>query len=382
MHSASFAPPPLATEDATRLDKLYGTLKGHLNSFVGYPCNQEFDYRELYRFLEFSINNIGDPFADSIFRLNTYEFEREVVAEVADLCKGTMDDLWGYVTSGGTEGNMYGIYLARETHPDGIVYYSEHTHYSAVKIVRALGCRSIMIRGRDDGRIDLDDLRETLRLHRDTPPIIFANAGNTMHQAVDDIPGIQQIFRDLAITRHYLHVDAAFSGLILPFVKDAPPWNFAAGADSMAISGHKLLGSPVPCGVVLANRNHVSRIARSIEYVGCMDTTIAGSRSGISPLIMWTALKRYGRDGLGQMVQSCFDRADKAIALFAEHGIEAWRHPHAITVVFPCPSEDILRKWQIAPQGTIAHIIMLPHLHDDMLEALVNDIASNPVPIR
>ena len=80
-----------------------------------------------------------------------------------------------------------------------MVYYSEHTHYSAAKIVRVLGARSIMIRGRDDGEIDYDDLRETLKIHRDVPPIILANIGTTMHGAVDDLAKIRAILKELAI---------------------------------------------------------------------------------------------------------------------------------------------------------------------------------------
>ena len=32
-------------------------------------------------------------------------------------------ETWGYCTNGGTEGNMYGLFLAREIYPKGIVYY-------------------------------------------------------------------------------------------------------------------------------------------------------------------------------------------------------------------------------------------------------------------
>ena len=35
--------------------------------------------------------------------------------------------------------------------------------------------------------IDYDDLRETIRIHRDAPPIIFANIGTTMKEGIDDI---------------------------------------------------------------------------------------------------------------------------------------------------------------------------------------------------
>ena len=67
----------------------------------------------------------------------------------------------------------------------------------------------------EDGRIDLEDLRETIRIHRDVPPIIFANVGTTMKGATDDIAGIRQIFDDLAIPSHYIHADAALPTSLL-----------------------------------------------------------------------------------------------------------------------------------------------------------------------
>jgi len=40
--------------------------------------------------------------------------------------------------------------------------------------------------------------------------------------------------------------------MILPFVPHPQPWDFRAGIDSISISGHKMIGAPLPCGVVLA----------------------------------------------------------------------------------------------------------------------------------
>ncbi|WP_218279902.1 pyridoxal-dependent decarboxylase [Verrucomicrobium spinosum] len=103
--------------------------------------------------------------------------------------------------------------------------------------------------------MDYSDLRETLRIHRDVPPIIFANIGTTMKGAVDNLHKIRAILDELAITNAYLHADAALSGMILPFVADPQPWDFAGGADSISISGHKFLGSPLPCGVFSRGNN-------------------------------------------------------------------------------------------------------------------------------
>ena len=125
-----------------------------------------YDYSALWPFLQYSANNVGDPFHDSNFRPNSYEIEREVVHLFADLMRLERDQAWGYVTSGGTEGNMYGLYMGRELFPDGVVYFSQDTHYSVVKILSVLKIRNIMIRSQDNGEIGL---RRPLRDHPHQP---------------------------------------------------------------------------------------------------------------------------------------------------------------------------------------------------------------------
>jgi histidine decarboxylase len=366
----------LATEDRICLDELYDRLQTHMETYVGYPCNADFDYSELFPFLKCPINNLGDPYVPSNLQVNTHEFEREVVETLCKLTSAAVDSTWGYVTNGGTEGNMYGLFLARELHPDGLVYYSEDTHYSVSKILRLLKVRSIMIKSAPDGGIDLDDLRETIKVHRDVPPIIFANIGSTMKGAVDDLESIHVMLRDLAIPRFYIHADAALSGMILPFVEQPQPWSFADGIDSISISGHKMIGSPIPCGVVLAKRKNVERIARSIEYVGTLDTTIMGSRNGITPLILWYAFRMLGLDAFRHRIQHCFDVADYAIRCLNGIGLKAWRHKNSVTVVFLRPSPHIVRRWHLAAQGDIAHVITMPHVTRDHIDELVAEVSA------
>lgn len=368
--------PGLAPEDQRRLDELFEKFE-HLNPrSIGYPCNQTWDYSSLFRFLQFSANNIGDPFQGTLFKMNTHDFEREVVAEFARFTQADPDDHWGYVTAGGTEGNMYGLYLARELHPEGIVYFCEQSHYSVAKILRLQHTRNIMIRSLPTGEMDYDDLRESIRIHRDVPPIIFANIGTTMRGAIDNLDRIKEIFEELAIPSHYIHADAALSGMILPFVDDPQPWNFADGVDSISISGHKLIGAPLPCGIAMARKAHVDRIARSVEYVGVNDTTIMGSRSAFSPLILWYALKKLHEEGLAKIVNRSLELADYAIVKLAEIGVEAWRNKNSITVIFPRPPEALMGKWVIAPHGDIGHIITLPHVSREIIDSFVSDYAA------
>ena len=364
----------LQAETRQRLDELRSTFDALAGDFVGYPTNQDFDYSALLPFLSYCLNNVGDPFHDSNFSTNTHEIEREVILRFADLLRLPREEAWGYVTNGGTEGNMYGIFLARELFPDGIVYFSEDTHYSILKITRVLNTRNIMIKSQVNGEIDYDDLRESIRINRDVPVIFMANIGTTMKGAVDDVSRVREIFSDLAITNHYIHGDAALSGMILPFVDDPQPYTFPEGFDSISISGHKLIGAPIPCGVALTRQEYVNRIARSIEYVGVMDTTLTGSRNGITPLMLWLAWERYGIEGFRELVTRMLSVAEYGVEHFNSLGIPAWRNRNSATVVFPRPPADIIEKWQLAPQDAIAHLITMGHVTRDHIDRLGDEI--------
>jgi histidine decarboxylase len=368
---------PLQPDLQQRLNEFLQFLQVEAEHFLGYPCTRRFDYTPLYPFLGLPMNNLGDPFVESRYHLNSHEYEREVVRYFAGLTHANPDEIWGYVTNGGTEGNMYGIYIARETFPDGLVYYSEATHYSVPKILRIVHARNIMIKSQKNGEIDYQDLAETIRIHRDVPPIIFANIGTTMTGAVDNIDKIKQIMQDNAIPRYYIHCDAALSGMILPFVKHPQPFDFNAGIDSISISGHKMIGSPIPCGLALARKKHVDRIARAIEYVGTLDTTVTGSRNAITPLFLWYAIHTKGSDGFREIIHYCLNMAKYAVKLFRKAGIPAWRNKNSITVVFPKCSESILDKWQLASQYNIAHVITMPHVETRHIDNLIADIVTS-----
>lgn len=370
----TFSLPP---HDRQRLDALLVRLAEDAGRMIGYPGTHLLDFNELRPFTDHCLNNIGDPYMESNFRLNTHDFEREVIAWFTDILRASDTKVWGYVTNGGTEGNMYGLYLARELLPNGIVYYSEDTHYSVSKILRMVNARSIMIKSRPDGEMDYDDLAATVSIHRDVPPIIFANIGTTMRGAVDDLARIRRILKDRAIKNYYIHADAALGGMILPFVSDPQPFGFDAGIDSISISGHKMPGVPMPCGVVIARQENVSRIASSVEYIGTSDTTLSGSRNGLTPIYLWHVIKTLGKEGFKEIITDCQEKAEYAINLFAKSGVKAWRHKNSLTVIFPRQAENILKKWQIATQKDEAHLITMPHVTRENIEAFIREYAQS-----
>ena len=364
----------LPRTDQMQLDRLQERLEQVAAREIGYPVAFDFDYSALEPFLKFSLNNAGDPFTPMTYLLNTHDFEREVVSFFADMARAPPDQWWGYVTNGSTEGNLYGLYLARELLPDGIVYFSQDSHYSVGKNLHFLNMRHIMIRSQSNGEMDYEDLRETLRIRRDAPPIIFANIGTTMKEGRDDLNVISGILDDLAIENRYIHCDAALVGGYAALLNPPPAWDFEDGADSIAISGHKFIGSPIPCGIVLARRAHVERIGHSVAYIGSVDTTISGSRNGFTPLLLWYAIRSLGREGLQRRIDESLQVAAYAEEQFQAIGVAAWRNPQALTVVFPQPPKAVRDKWQLASAGGFSHLICMPHVNREQIDQLINDI--------
>lgn len=351
-------------------------MQGQADHLLGYPSARDYDYRWLAPLLNLPFNNIGDPFVEGTMHVSSRDFEREVIEFWAELFRAPKDNWWGYVTNGGTEGNLYGLYLARESFPDGIVYYSQDTHYSVSKNLHFLNMRNIMIRALPNGEIDYDDLRETLRINRDLPPIIFANIGTTMTEARDDIAKICEILKELAIPAHYIHSDAALCGAYAPFLDPKPSFDFADGCDSIALSGHKFIGAPMPCGIVIARKSYVNKIARSVAYIGNLDTTVTGSRNGLTPLLLWYATESLGAEGLKTRIAESLEMTEYTINALRDIGIDAWSNPNALTVVMPQLDDNIIDKWQLATANGISHIMLMPGIARDHIDALCRDIAN------
>jgi len=150
------------------------------------------------------------------------------------------------------------------------------------------------------GEIDYDLLSEAIDRNRDRPVIMNVNIGTTVKGAVDNLDRILRILKNLDIPRErfYIHCDGALFALMMPFIDYAPEITFAKPIDSIAVSGHKMLGCPMPCGVALCRKEHVEKVEQHIAYLNSVDTTITGSRNGQVALYMWYSLRKKGLSGI------------------------------------------------------------------------------------
>ncbi len=357
-----------------KIKETYNRLKKNSETILGYPVARGFSYQEFAPFLDLCINNVGDPEIQSTSAMDTKEIERECIAFFANMLSATMKDVWGYITNGGTEGNLYGLYLARENFPNAVVYYSEATHYSVHKNLHLLNVDNIVIKSQENGEMDYSDLEQVLMMHRHRPAIFFLNIGTTMTEAIDNLDEVKRIINNYAIKDYYIHCDAAFLGLVAPYRNPKPKFDFAENVDSIAISGHKFIGSPIPCGVVLAKRKHRNRIGNAISYIGTMDTTITGSRNGLTPLFMWYFIKKYGKEGLKKQIRESLELACYTEKKLSEIGVKAWRNKDALTIVFNKPSEFLCKKYQLASEKNIAHIICAPGVKKEEINMFLKDL--------
>ncbi|TSJ35938.1 histidine decarboxylase [Mucilaginibacter corticis] len=364
----------LLEQDQIRLDNYISKVKERAAQFLGYPIAVDFNYDELLPLLRYPLNNVGDPTVESTYDLNSRSLEMEVLAFFADLFRARAGEWWGYVTNGGSEGNLYGLYVARELYPKAMVYYSEATHYSIQKNISLLNMPSIVIRTQENGEIDYEDLCNTIKLNRHLPVIMVANIGTTMTEAKDDIIRIKSIFKENAIAASYIHCDAALTGCYAGFLEPKPPFDFRDGADSIAISGHKFLGSPIPCGAVIVKKIYRDRIGREVPYIGTLDTTISGSRNGHSPVFLWYRIRQLGLDGIKRRIEESLELAAYTITQFQSIGITARRNENAITVVFPQPSQQVILKWQLATDAGRSHILCMPGVKKQHIDLLIADI--------
>lgn len=361
------------------LNKEYNEFVKIKNNISGYPENQKFFYKNIKKFLNLSLNNVGDSFSASNYPLNTLNYEAEVISYIADLYN-KKSDYWGYITSGGTESNLFAIHLARSKFSKAIVLFSEHSHYSVLKSAKVTRSKYSMVSVLSNGEINYEDFSEKVQAHSKSPLIIVLNLGTTMTGAIDNIKLIKEILIKNNVSKYYIHCDAALHGFLLPF-SNIPESICLDEIDSISISGHKFIGSPLPCGIFLTHSHTINIIKKNIDYLKANDCTLLGSREGISALILWNAIKQNTKEEFQKLVDYCYELCEYAVAKMLKVGISAWANRFSPIVVFPRPTDETIKKWSIAPYKNIAHIITMPHMTrkkiDQIISDLVNDMKKN-----
>uniref|UniRef100_A0ACD5UBD3 Uncharacterized protein n=1 Tax=Avena sativa TaxID=4498 RepID=A0ACD5UBD3_AVESA len=231
------------------------------------------------------------------------------------------------------------------------------------------------------GEIDCADFGRKLFENKDKPAIINVNIGTTVKGAVDDLDLVIETLEKLGFeNRFYIHCDGALFGLMMPFVKLAPKVSFKKPIGSVSVSGHKFVGCPMPCGVQITRLKHIKALASNVEYLASRDATIMGSRNGHAPIFLWYTLNRKGYRGFQKEVQKCLRNAHYLKGRLKDAGISAMLNELSSTVVFERPKdEEFVRRWQLACEGNISHVVVMPSVTINKLDSFLNELVEKRV---
>ncbi len=227
----------------------------------------------------------------------TISMEREAVGMMASLLGNPGGS--GFITTGGTESNLASMRLARnngrQAEPEIIAPVTMHFSFR-------LGAELMKIKLVE---VDVDNETYLPRIE-DVEKAITPRTVGLVCSAPGGNFGILdpiEAFAELAWRKGlYLHVDGAFGGFILPFMRDLgypiPPFDFSLkGVSSMMTDGHKLGLLPIATGFFIARD---ASLFEAIPTESTLIHTTSSTKPGARAAGAWATFRNLGREGYRQ----------------------------------------------------------------------------------
>jgi tyrosine decarboxylase/aspartate 1-decarboxylase len=271
--------------------------------------------REAYiRFLE---TNLGDPELCP----GTREIESRFLQFISKLLHAPTTAV-GQIVSGGTEGNITAMWIAKMLSKKREVLLPESAHFSFQKISSLMNLKLVEVPLTKEYVIDVKQLKKKISTRTTA---VVGLAGSTELGTIDPIPELSEICDNEHI---FLHVDAAFGGFVIPFLKQLhyqiPDFDFQLkGVSTISIDSHKMGYAAIPLGTLMIRKKHwLESISVESPYISTeKQAGILGTRSG-APVAAAYAVTRYlGMDGYRNMVKSCMDVTSYAEKRITELGL-------------------------------------------------------------
>jgi aromatic-L-amino-acid/L-tryptophan decarboxylase len=267
------------------------------------------------------------------------ELETVVVAWLRDAL-GLPDTFGGLLTDTASTSSLIALAAAREAcgldaAANGLVapgrageprvYASAEAHSSIEKACMTLGLGRVSVVKvpvNDDYAMDADALAmaiETDHTAGRCPVAIVATIGTTSSTSVDPVGVIADIAAREGV---WLHVDAAYAGVVALLPDRRAPFAGWERADSIVINPHKWLFTPLDASLLLTRRLDQLRAAFSLvpEYLRTLDRANPvldlneyqpqlGRR--MRALKLWMLIRWFGLDGLRRRIEHHLDLAEE-----------------------------------------------------------------------
>jgi tyrosine decarboxylase/aspartate 1-decarboxylase len=261
-------------------------------------------------------------------------------------------------------------------------------HFSFDKAADLLQLKLIKIGLNKNYQVDTKKLRNAIT--KNTIAIVGV-AGSTDLGVVDPINELSNLAMSNGI---HLHVDAAFGGFVIPFMKEIgyqiPEFDFKLkGVSSITIDPHKMALAPIPSGGILfRNSETVQRISMRVPYLAggeTLNTTLLGTRSGASAISVWALLKYMGRKKYRKIIEYCMELT-KILAneIRKLNNANLIIDPVINVIGFTCHSinnkkaiyELRKRGWALSLFPNHIRIVVMPHLNKQHIYDFLTDLKS------
>jgi len=184
----------------------------------------------------------------------------------------------------------------------------------------------------------------------------------------------------------WLHADAAFGGLILPFLKKSPPFDFILrGVASITVDPYKMGMAAIFMGGILFRDQALTELIKTeTPYLtGKTQFTFAGTRTGASVASAWAVFQFLGRQGFEKIVTNCIKNTTIIAKGLEKIGFKVLCEPQLNIVAFRGNNTEnlaeILREkgWFISyiPQYDCIRVVLMPHTKPKHIARFLNDLA-------
>jgi aromatic-L-amino-acid/L-tryptophan decarboxylase len=208
------------------------------------------------------------------------------------------------------------------------VYASTEAHSSIEKAAMTLGIgRAGVRRVPTDPERAMDPAALSAAIEEDRaagwrPCAIVATIGTTSSTAIDPVAAIADVASESGA---WLHVDAAYAGVVALIPARRGPFRGWERADSVVVNPHKWLFTPLDCSLLLSRRMDALRDAFSLvpEYLRTTGSAQGGRdyneyvpQLGRRPraIKMWVLLRSFGLSGLRARIEGHIDLAQELAA--------------------------------------------------------------------
>ncbi len=319
--------------------------------------------------MEFMETNLGDP---GLFP-GTASLEKLLIERLGTLLH--LPTACGYATTGGTESNIQALRMARQIagkeRPNVVIPESAHFSFKKACDILSLEMRTVSL----DNEYRMNARAAEEKIDRNTCCLVGI-AGTTEYGMVDPIADLAGVAKDLDI---FFHVDAAFGGMVLPFLDHAPAFNFSLpGVSSIAIDPHKMGMSTIPAGVLLVrDRDALCSLMVDTPYLSIKQGyTLSGTRPGASVAGAVAVLEYEGIEGFRDIVAGCMKNMKRLTDGMETYGIERAITPDVNVATFT--PVKVPPPWIVSwtRKGHL-RIVCMPHVNADVVEKFLKDIGEH-----